>query len=282
MRFKRRLTAFSALSLSILLVRNLSAYGYAEKNTGQERVSVLRESDGATAPVLIPVTQPFQSPEKCKSKVTGTIRLSTIIDSHGVPRNIRFIDAAANDLDKLALLILDTERFKPGRHGDIPVAVARQVKFEMKGCFEDIDNGTGKKQRVLRLSSAPTQEASSWNEAPKQVAFGPTVQENQRVPTGTWNPAKILPPATEPKLIRFADAEFSDAARQAHISGSCTLTLVVDSNGMPVDLRVVRGLGWGLDEEAIKAVARYRFQPAELDGMPIPASISVVVNFKIN
>jgi hypothetical protein len=36
----------------------------------------------------------------------------------------------------------------------------------------------------------------------------------------------------------------------------------VDTAGQPTDIRVVKSLGFGLDEEAIKAVSQYRFMPA--------------------
>jgi TonB family protein len=56
---------------------------------------------------------------------------------------------------------------------------------------------------------------------------------------------------------------------------------VVDANGLPQDIKVQRSLGMGLDEEAIKAVKRWRFQPAMKDGKPVPVMINVQVNFRL-
>jgi outer membrane biosynthesis protein TonB len=44
---------------------------------------------------------------------------------------------------------------------------------------------------------------------------------------------------------------------------------------------VVRSLGMGLDEKALEAVSRYRFKPALKNGKPVPAIITVEVNFRL-
>ena len=59
------------------------------------------------------------------------------------------------------------------------------------------------------------------------------------------------------------------------------LRLIVDSAGHPRDIRVVRGLGFGLDAKAIDAVQQWRFQPAMKDGKPVDVQISVEVDFRL-
>jgi len=53
------------------------------------------------------------------------------------------------------------------------------------------------------------------------------------------------------------------------------------SAGHPRDIRVVRGLGSGLDAKAIEAVERWRFDPAKKDGKPVNVQISVEVSFRL-
>ena len=59
------------------------------------------------------------------------------------------------------------------------------------------------------------------------------------------------------------------------------LWLIVDDQGRPRDIRVVRGLGFGLDAKAIEAVKQWRFQPAMKDGHPVNVQISVEVGFRL-
>jgi periplasmic protein TonB len=59
------------------------------------------------------------------------------------------------------------------------------------------------------------------------------------------------------------------------------LWLVVGTDGNVHDVKVVRKLGYGLDEEAIKAVKQWEFQPSTKDGVPVPVTVSVNVNFSL-
>ena len=67
----------------------------------------------------------------------------------------------------------------------------------------------------------------------------------------------------------------------AKISGTVLVNLWVDQNGIPRDVRVVRGIGKGLDEKAVEAVSKYRFKPAMEDGQPVPVELNMEINFKI-
>jgi len=57
--------------------------------------------------------------------------------------------------------------------------------------------------------------------------------------------------------------------------------LIVDEKGMPTHVRVVRGVGMGLDEKAVEAVRQYRFKPGTKDGKPVPVDLYIDVNFQI-
>ncbi|MGC2161865.1 MAG: energy transducer TonB [Silvibacterium sp.] len=84
-----------------------------------------------------------------------------------------------------------------------------------------------------------------------------------------------------PVLIYSVDPEFSDEARRAKYQGICVVSLIVDREGNPQNIRVVRALGMGLDEKAEEAVRHYKFKPAYYKGHPVPVLINVEVNFRI-
>jgi len=86
---------------------------------------------------------------------------------------------------------------------------------------------------------------------------------------------------TAPVPLFTPEAEFSDEARRQKYQGVCMISLIVDSQGNPQAIHVVRPLGFGLDEKAIEAVRRYRFRPAMKNGRPVPVRISVAVNFRL-
>jgi TonB family protein len=84
-----------------------------------------------------------------------------------------------------------------------------------------------------------------------------------------------------PVPLKIGEAEFSDEARRAKYQGICIVSVIIDAEGKPRNLHVVRGLGMGLDEKAMEAVSQYRFKPAKKDGVPVPVSIKIEVNFKL-
>jgi len=86
---------------------------------------------------------------------------------------------------------------------------------------------------------------------------------------------------TPPKLLYDPDPEYSEKARKARYQGTVVLWLVVDEQGKPQKIRVQRSLGMGLDEEAIKAVNLWRFEPSTKDGHPVAVMINVEVNFRL-
>jgi periplasmic protein TonB len=84
-----------------------------------------------------------------------------------------------------------------------------------------------------------------------------------------------------PRVLFQPDPEYSEEARKAKFQGTCVLGLVVGPDGRPRDIHVVRSLGLGLDEKAIEAVSRWKFDPAQKDGKPVAVAISVEVDFRL-
>jgi TonB family protein len=84
-----------------------------------------------------------------------------------------------------------------------------------------------------------------------------------------------------PQALATPDPEYTEEARLAKTQGKCILWLIVDDTGKPRNIKVVRGLGFGLDAKAVQAVQQWRFQPAVKDGKPVNVQISVEVGFHL-
>jgi TonB family protein len=90
-------------------------------------------------------------------------------------------------------------------------------------------------------------------------------------------PLSISPPC----LLMKVEPNYSEEARAAHVEGKAILSVVVDHQGNPQNLKVVRSLGFGLDQKAIEAVQKWRFQPGTKDGKPVAVIVTVEVNFRL-
>lgn len=84
-----------------------------------------------------------------------------------------------------------------------------------------------------------------------------------------------------PVLVSKVEPEYSEEARKAKYSGSVLLSIVVDQNGLPRDIKIVRPLGLGLDQKAIEAVMKWRFRPGMKGGRAVPVQAQVEVSFRL-
>jgi TonB family protein len=84
-----------------------------------------------------------------------------------------------------------------------------------------------------------------------------------------------------PVVVQKTEPEYTEEAHLARVDGSVRISLVVDSEGNPTDLRVTRPIGFGLDEAALKSVGSWKFKPGVKDGVAVPVRTSIEVNFRL-
>jgi TonB family protein len=86
---------------------------------------------------------------------------------------------------------------------------------------------------------------------------------------------------TAPRAIYSPEPDYSEEARKAKYQGVVTLQVVVDADGHSRDIRVARSAGMGLDEKAIEAVQRWRFEPGRKGDRAVAVIVNVEVNFRL-
>lgn len=117
------------------------------------------------------------------------------------------------------------------------------------------------------------------------------------IPTGTFQsePPSAIPnePSADgvypmgsrvsyPRLVSKIELSYTDAAREARISGLVLVSLTVAANGTAQNMKVVRGLSHGLDDKALESIAQWHFAPGMKDGVPVAVGpLTVAVNFRI-
>lgn len=84
----------------------------------------------------------------------------------------------------------------------------------------------------------------------------------------------------EPKVLKRVEPDYPAEARAAGVGGTVVLETEIREDGTLGAIRVVRPLGYGLDEAAIAAVKKWKFKPGKKDGKPVSVIYAVTVNFK--
>jgi TonB family protein len=97
---------------------------------------------------------------------------------------------------------------------------------------------------------------------------------------GSWT--KYSAGVTWPKCAYCPDPQYSDEAREAKLQGAVTLQVLVGADGRASQIRVVRGIGLGLDERAVQAIRGWKFVPAlDASRRAVPAWVTVEAVFRL-
>lgn len=84
-----------------------------------------------------------------------------------------------------------------------------------------------------------------------------------------------------PRLLHEERPVYTEQARRQGVEGDVLIELVVRSDGTVGNVRLLRRLGHGLDEQALQAVRQWRFAPAERLGEPVDVLVEVAVEFRL-
>ena len=83
-----------------------------------------------------------------------------------------------------------------------------------------------------------------------------------------------------PERIQISEAEYSAEGRAAGLEGTVFITGVVDEDGSVRDAQLTRGLGFGLDEIAIRKVQQWHFTPGTFQAGPLVIPVDCLVPSK--
>ena len=89
-------------------------------------------------------------------------------------------------------------------------------------------------------------------------------------------------PGGIPKLLKFlsVNVQYPTEAREAGITGKIVATFVVGADGMIRKVMIVKGIGYGCDEEVKRVIeAMPKWKPGVLDGKAVPVSYMLPVHF---
>jgi TonB family protein len=82
-----------------------------------------------------------------------------------------------------------------------------------------------------------------------------------------------------PGITHKVEPQYSEEASKAGLVGKVLLQVVVGTDGKPRDMKVIRSLGLGLDENAMAGVGAWEFAPGNKDGQPVNVRVKIEVNF---
>jgi TonB family protein len=176
-------------------------------------------------------------------------------------------------------------------HGVIrSVADALDARFMVFGTTEKFDNG------LVRLSSQLIDmTVKDWSGYNVIVNLNPLKSEENFEPVEPFAPLPGIRSSSggenlqqagvngtgTPHCTYMPNPAYTEGARKLNLRGRVTVEAVINSQGRMENIRVVRGLPGGLNEQTISAMQTWRCGPALKDDKPVPTLVQFTVSFRL-
>lgn len=183
--------------------------------------------------------------------VQGMTVMAMVVGADGVPAHIQVLHSHGDLFDQSAIAAVMHSTFEPGKLAGKPVPVWIDVRVVFQS-----DRRRAIPQVLITERDLPPPDESKLEDK-------------------HHNPLSYTPPFP----LHIVDADFADPFVKHPWMQVALVEVLVSEEGMPKEVYVRRGLGFGLDEKAAAAVKHYRFFPATQKGKAIAARRDVVVSF---
>jgi len=241
----------------LLMLGTIAVWGESNESVSLQ-VHQAPDQDGVyyagpevTAPRLVSTVLALYPDQTSTRDLQGMTVMAMVIGANGKPSNIQVLHHHGDFFDQAAIAAVMRSTFEPGRLAGKPVPVWIDVRVVFHS-----DRRKAVPQVVIAERDLPAPEESQ-------------LEDKHHKPLSY----------TPPFPIHTVDADFADPFAQRPWVQVAIVTVLVGEDGLPKDVHVRRGLGFGLDEKAEAAVMHYRFLPATQKGKAIAARRDVMVSF---
>nr|WP_281721735.1 energy transducer TonB [Nitrosomonas nitrosa] len=87
--------------------------------------------------------------------------------------------------------------------------------------------------------------------------------------------------ASKPQILHIKKAKYTEEARENKVQGEVVLSVILSADGKIANVEVLKGLPYGLTENAIKAAQQIRFRPATKNGQAVSVRQKLVYGFTL-
>jgi TonB family protein len=121
-------------------------------------------------------------------------------------------------------------------------------------------------------------EAADLDKRASAVQSARATTNSVKPAEGTYRVGKDI---TAPSVTYKIEPEYTEEARIAKLAGTVVVGGEVGPDGLAHNVRILRGLGLGLDQKAIEAIQQWRFKPGLKEGQPVNVAVNIEVNFRL-
>lgn len=197
-----------------------------------------------------------------EQKIQGRVIITFIIERDGALSNEKVVRGITDDLNNEALRVIRlSPNWKPGMQGNRTVRTQYSVPISFTLAPND--------------DTTKTTAPATFSIASAQSGSDPVFTSVEQVPEfngGLEAFGKFL----------MTNLRYPKAARDNNVQGRVIITFVVEKDGTLSDMKVVRGIGSGCDEEAVRVLSiSPAWKPGIQNGKPVKVQYSVPISFTL-
>ncbi len=146
-----------------------------------------------------------------------------------------------------------------------------------------ITSVTEKQQELVKTVPGKEPAIPAKPEVDTDRSITSTIQKQQETANAMPLPSQgTIRTKSKPGYFRNQPPEYPQLAKQMRQEGLVILRVEIDQKGIPVQVEVKQGSGFPLlDQAALKAVKRWRFQPEQIGDSPVKSVVAIPVRFRL-
>jgi TonB family protein len=249
-------------TLSGNLFEQLFDLATSYEDTVYQIVEQMPQYTGGEEAMMKYVAENIKYPQAAKDKnISGRVFVSFVIEKDGSVSNVKVVRGIGGGCDEeAARVIKEMPKWKPGMQKGKPVRVNYMMPI-----FFKLDDGQPAK-------SVKKEKANNSDMTPDKNGVYQIVEEMPKFPGG------------EDALMDYVSKNvvYPKEAQEKGISGRVFVGFIVEKDGSVSDVKVLRGIGGGCDEEAVRVISGLpKWKPGKQEGKPVRVSYQMPINFKL-
>ncbi len=226
-------------------------------------VDEMPQFPGGEAAMMKFVANNVKYPQEAKDKeIDGRVFVSFVVEKDGSVSNVKVMRGIGGGCDEEAVRVISAmPKWKPGIKDGKPVRVSYMMPLTFK-----LSDGQPTKPAQKADVSKPDMK-------PDKNGVYQIVEEMPQYPGG------------EQALLKYVsdNITYPQEAKDKEIQGRVFVSFVIEKDGSVNEVKVLRSIGGGCDEEAVRVIKGMpKWKPGKQEGKPVRVSYMMPINFKLD
>lgn len=245
-------------------------------------VDEMPEFPGGVEAMMKYMAENVKYPEKAKDEeISGRVFISFVIEKDGSVSNVKVLRGIGGGCDEEAVRVISSmPKWKPGKQKGEAVRVSYQIPIMFK-----LGQTNDEYKTTVKTVIAGDDE-HSWKASTVTVPDENMKDKMKPNANGVYQIVEEMPsfPGGDQKLMEYIanNINYPQEARDKGIEGRVFIRMVIEKDGSVSNVKVLRGIGGGCDEEAERVIKSMpKWKPGMMKGEPVPVSYQIPINFKL-